>query len=111
MAWLSAMAKTRNGTRIDSGSMPKPSRLSRPICQTTAQAEVISGRMVRTIDCEKYQSRTAEMTIATLKKTSTPRAPSVMSPMTLAKPMMCTPMSADWYLARSFSSSAAATRA
>ena len=30
------MAKIRKGTRIDIGSMPKPSRVSNPSCQTTA---------------------------------------------------------------------------
>ena len=44
--WETPMAKTRNGTRIDNGSMPKPNSTSRPNCQTTATREQISGRMV-----------------------------------------------------------------
>jgi hypothetical protein len=37
--WLTPMAKMRNGTRMDMGSMPKPSRVSRPTCQMTAMRE------------------------------------------------------------------------
>ena len=34
--WLTAIAKTRKGTRIDMGSMPKPSSVMMPSCHTTA---------------------------------------------------------------------------
>ena len=50
--WDTPMAKTRNGTRIDSGSMPKPNSTSSPSCQTTATSEQTSGRMVSRLDRE-----------------------------------------------------------
>jgi hypothetical protein len=33
------MANTRNGTRIEYGSMPKPATATRPSCHTTATSE------------------------------------------------------------------------
>ena len=46
------MAKTRNGTRIDSGSMPNPNSTSNPSCQMTATSEQIRGRIVSRQDRE-----------------------------------------------------------
>ena len=51
MPWLTAMANTRNGTRIDMGSIPNPSRLITPSCQTTARAAQVSTRNDRRWDC------------------------------------------------------------
>ena len=50
--WLTAMAKTRNGTKIDIGSMPKPSRVSIPSCHTTAISEHARTMRVSLMFCE-----------------------------------------------------------
>ena len=46
------MAKTRNGTRIDIGSMPYPIRCSVPSCHTTAASEQLIGSTENKNDCE-----------------------------------------------------------
>ena len=37
--WLTPIANTRNGTRIEYGSSSKPSSATRPSCHTTATSE------------------------------------------------------------------------
>ena len=44
--WLTPIANTRNGTRMDIGSTPNPSAVSPPSCQTTAIREHASGGTV-----------------------------------------------------------------
>ena len=48
--WLTPIANTRNGTRMDIGSTPKPSAVSPPSCQTTAIREQARGGTVSRTD-------------------------------------------------------------
>ena len=48
--WLTPTANTRNGTRMDMGSMPKPRAVTVPSCHTTATSEHTSGGRVRRTD-------------------------------------------------------------
>ena len=48
--WLTPIAKTRKGTRMDIGSTPNPSAVSPPSCQTTATSEHASGGAVRRME-------------------------------------------------------------
>ena len=45
--WLTPIANTRKGTRMDIGSMPKPSPVTAPSCHTTAIREQARGTAVR----------------------------------------------------------------
>ena len=44
--WLTPIANTRKGTRMDIGSTPNPSPARAPICHTTATREHASGGTV-----------------------------------------------------------------
>ena len=99
-----AIEKIRNGTRIDMGSRPRPKTGSRPSSQTTGTMAQISAITVSTSEPEYQYSSTAVMTKAMPKNSSTPAAPLAMSPIALAKPMMCTPVLSLSYLPRMASS-------
>ncbi|MCY1399383.1 hypothetical protein D9M71_144360 [compost metagenome] len=87
-AWDTPMEKIRNGTRIDMGSRPRPTSGRMPSSQTTGTTAHISAQPVSIIEPQYQNSSTAVITKATTKNNSTPEAPSAMSPMDLAKPMM-----------------------
>ncbi|MNY56304.1 hypothetical protein D3C86_1923700 [compost metagenome] len=82
------MEKIRNGTRIDIGSSVSFSSGNSPSSQTTGTIAQISAHPVSINEPQYQYSSNALMTKATMKNTSTPDAPSAMSPMDLAKPMM-----------------------
>ena len=86
--WLTPIAKTKNGTRIDMGSRPKPSEVNKPICQMTAITEQAIGKIVSMILREKKYTMSAVMTMAIAKNNTTDFAPVATSPIILAKPMM-----------------------
>ncbi|MCY1442473.1 hypothetical protein D9M71_588420 [compost metagenome] len=93
--WETPMANTRNGTRIASGSRPKPSKVMVPNCHTTDTSEQINGRKVSTQERVYQNTASSVSTNARAKKPTTLFAPAPMSPICLAKPMICTSKSAS----------------
>ena len=82
------MANTRNGTSTPSGSSPKPSRCNAPNCQTSEVSEHTIGSTVNRTERLYQNTAAAVSSSATLQKRSTEEAPSAMSPICLAKPMI-----------------------
>ncbi|MNG32277.1 hypothetical protein D3C84_1182500 [compost metagenome] len=82
------MAKIRNGTSIEYGSRPKPTRCIRPSCQTTAIRVVDTTEMVERMHQLNQYSRTRVIARAMPKNATTMIRPSIRSPTFLAKPTM-----------------------
>ncbi len=80
--------KIRNGTRMDNGSRPSPSRGSKPSSQITGTEAATRAATVSVAEPEYQYSNAAVMKNALTKKTRTLDAPSAMSAMDLAKPMI-----------------------
>ena len=104
------IANTRKGTRIEYGSSEKPSRGSRPSCQTTATSEAATTSMVERTQRVNQNTMAVAITTASAKKRSTARTPSIRSPTILAKPVMCRRTPCPSYFARSCSSRCAKSR-
>ncbi|MNF52347.1 hypothetical protein D3C84_336910 [compost metagenome] len=99
-AWDTPMEKIRNGTRIDIGSMPRPSSGNRPSNQTTGSNATTSATTVRRREREYSHSSNPVMTKATTKKPITVFNPSTTSPTSLAKPTMLISILGLLYLPR-----------
>ena len=99
-AWDTPMEKIKNGTRIDIGSMPRPSNGNRPSNQTTGSNATSSATTVRRSEREYTQSNNPVMTKATIKKPITVFSPSTTSPTSLANPTMLISISGLLYLLR-----------
>ena len=87
--------KMRNGTRIERGSMPSPTSGSAPSNHSTGNTAQIRPTAVSIVERVYQRSNTAVIVKASNRNRSTPRAPSVMSPTALAKPMILTSVSAS----------------
>jgi hypothetical protein len=98
------MEKIRNGTRIESGSMPNPSSGSVPRSHSTGIKAAASATRVSFTSLTNAHMSRSVIAKATPKKTITPRAPSRMSPTALAKPMIATDCPSPEYFARRASS-------
>ncbi len=83
-----AIAKIRNGSRIDIGSRPRPAMPSRPSVHSTASSAQPSGSRVSASEPTSHQISSAVVARAMPNSSSTPRAAAAMSPIALAKPMM-----------------------
>ncbi|MNT68021.1 hypothetical protein D3C72_2062170 [compost metagenome] len=99
-AWDTPMEKIRNGTRIDIGSMPRPSIGSRPSSQTTGSRATTSATTVKRQEREYSHSSRPVIRNATTKKPITVVKPSTTSPTSLAKPTMLISICSLPYLAR-----------
>ena len=84
------MANTRNGTRTASGSRPYPIRCNVPNCQTNEVREQAIARIVNRTDRQYQYTASAVSTRAIAQNSRTPEAPSAMSPICLANPMIWT---------------------
>lgn len=84
------IANTRNGTSTASGSRPKPSSFSVPNCQTSEVSEHAISSTVKRSEWQYQYTASAVSSSAIAQKPSTAFAPSAMSPICFAKPMICT---------------------
>ncbi len=90
--------------------MPKPSSGSVPSSHSTGVIATSRATSVSFTSFTNHIMSTSVIANARPKNVTTPRAPSRMSPIALANPMMCTDWRSLVYLARSFSSSAAKSK-
>ena len=86
--WLTPIAKTKNGTKMDIGSKPNPMVCNIPNCQTTATNEHAIGNTVSNTERQNIQTIKLVIAIAIAKKTKTPFAPAATSPIIFAKPII-----------------------
>ena len=82
------MAKTRKGTRTASGSRPYPRIRKVPNCHTREVREQTIGRIVNRTERQYQYTESAVSTRAIAQNSRTPAAPSAMSPICLANPMI-----------------------
>ena len=87
--WLTPMAKTRKGTRIEYGSSSKPSAATSPSCQTTATSEQAITSAVERTQRVYSQMIAVAISAARPKYSATCIRPSIRSPTSLAKPITC----------------------
>jgi len=103
--WLTAIAKIRNGVSMFIGSMPKPISGSVPSIHTTDTSAHSTVSEASFTELEYRNSSSHVKAMVKAKNFSTERAPSLMSPTILAKPMMwiwMLPFSCFWRIASSW---------
>lgn len=103
--WETPMANTRKGTSTANGSSPYPNRRRLPNCHTSEASEQTSASSVKRSEWQYQYTAPAVRSNASKQNSSTAEAPSAMSPICLAKPMIWTsnsPSSNCWRI--SFSS-------
>ena len=94
------MANIRKGVSIFIGSMPQPISLSAPRTHTTDTRAATTVRLASFTEVEYRNSSSQVKAMVSAKNLMTERAPSLMSPTTLAKPMMWTVWFSASYLVR-----------